>query len=51
MMEMLQRVLCLKKSAGRSIDSKAFFNSSVLVSEIQGSDFSSADDLENHPIS
>lgn len=49
-MEMLQRVLCLKKSAGRSFDSNARVNASVLVSEIQGSDFSSADDLENHPI-
>ena len=50
-MEMLQRVLCLKKSAGRSFESNARVKSSVLVSEIHGSDFSSADDLENHPIS
>jgi hypothetical protein len=49
-MEMLQRVLCLKKSAGRSIESKALFNASMLESGIQGSDFSSADDFENQPI-
>jgi hypothetical protein len=50
MMEMLQRVLCLKKSAGRAVAAKACVSASVQFSEIHGSDFSSASVFENHPI-
>ena len=50
MIEMLQRVLCLKKSAGRSVAANASVNASTLFNEIHGSDFSYADVLENHAI-